>query len=68
MMVIKKHNGTTEHGTEYAVVVARTSKSILPARHTTFTTFLANVHENHTPIPPRKSWPLLQWLDHFFRL
>ncbi len=65
MMVVKRQNGTTEQGTEYSVVVAKTSKSILPAKHTSIDSFMAGsglvlkkVHRK------KKHNHMLRWFAH----
>ena len=62
MMVLKKQSGTTDKGTPYSVVVARTSKSILPAKQTTFAAFVssgakqASKKRNQSPRSTLRGW------------
>jgi hypothetical protein len=68
MRVIKRHTGTTEHGKEYAVVVAKTSKSILPAQHTSYHKVRSGVFAKPILTESKKAWHLRRWINHFFRL
>ena len=48
MMVLKERSGKTANGNDYSIVVAKTSKPILPAKQTSFASFVSSSTMNAT--------------------